>query len=151
MAGSKMLARHINALKAMKGKKVESGWFETDRYPSGRSVAANARVQEFGAIIKRGDTIITIPARPFMRLAWSQFSQKRHEIQAKVAYKMVNESLTPNEVLGLIGLALEAEITRSIKNGNWEPNAPSTVRNKGFNRPLVHSSLMGQSVSSKVS
>ena len=156
MAGSPMLQRHMAAMKAMSGKKAEAGWFETARYPSkagsdGRSVAANARVQEFGAIIRRGDTIITIPARPFMRLAWSQFSQKRQEIQAKVATKMVNGGLTPEQGLGLIGLALESEIVRSIKNGNWEPNSAATIKKKGFDKPLVDSSHMWQSVSSKVS
>lgn len=183
MSGSKMLEKHMAAMKAMSGKKVEAGWFETARYPTsgetkkaksnlegkkgkalaeakkenaaaaptGRSVAANARVQEFGAIIRRGDTIITIPARPFMRLAWSQFSQKRQEIQAKVATKMVNGGLTPEQGLGLIGLALEAEIIRSIKNGNWEPNAASTIKKKGFDKPLIDSAHMWQSVSSKVS
>lgn len=151
-----MIDNHIKRLSALKGKKVEAGWFETDRYPAGegkegRSVAANARVQEFGATIVQGDTIITIPARPFMRLAWTQFSQKRHDIQAKVAVKMVSGNLTPEQGLGMIGNALVGEIIRSIDDGNWQRNADSTAAKKGFNRPLVDSSHMGQTVNMKVS
>lgn len=117
---------------------------------TGRSIAANARTQEFGATIRRGDTTITIPARPFMRLAWSQFSQKRSAIQAKVAINMINGGLSVEQGLGQIGLALEGEIIRAIKNGNWTPNAKSTADAKGFNKPLIDSALMWQTVSSKV-
>lgn len=118
---------------------------------TGRSIAANARVQEFGAVIKRGNTTITIPARPFMRLAWTQFNQNRGEIQAKVAGKMVRGELNPDQGLGAIGLALEGSIVRAIRNGKWAPNAPSTVAAKGFDKPLINTALMWQSVSSKVS
>lgn len=153
---SKMLEKHIAALQAMKGKKVEAGWFESARYGSnsdtpGYSVAKNARVQNFGATIVRGDTIITIPARPFMRLAWSQFSQKRSEIQAKVAMKMITGGLSPIQGLGLLGNALEAEIVRAIKKGGWQPNSDATKAKKGFDKPLIDTAHMWQSVSSKVS
>ena len=187
-AGSKMIEAHIQALKELKGKQVEAGWFESDRYQSdegaiGRSVAANARTQEYGGVIDHpggtkyisdaivGDRFvgtrfvkkdfsgehkvtaahqIVIPARPFMRLAWSMFSQMRHNIQARIARDLVSGKLTPDKALMQIGQTLEGCIAKSIRNGNWTPNAPSTVAAKGFNKPLVKSSQMLQSITSKV-
>lgn len=157
MAGSQMLQKHIKALQAMSKKKIEAGWFESNRYPvgsgggAGFSVARNARVQNFGATIRHGDTIITIPARPFMQLAWSQFSKSRSDIQAKVAVKMVGGNLSPEQGLGMIGLALEGEIAKAMRDGNWQANSAATLLRKNSTKPLFDSKLMFKSISSKVS
>lgn len=168
--GSKLLERHMKALKGIEGKKVEAGWFESDIYPAGGTrgkagatggeqgipVARVARILEFGASIKRQSSsgkeyTINIPARPFMRYAWSQFSNSRVEIQAKIAHKLVQGKITPDQALGQIGLAIEGHIARSIKTGPWAPNAPVTVRIKGFDKPLIDTGHMWKTVSSKVS
>lgn len=52
MGVSKMLEKQIAALKALDGATVEAGWFESNRYPDGKSVAEVARINEFGALIK---------------------------------------------------------------------------------------------------
>jgi hypothetical protein len=93
---------------------------------------------------------IEIPARPFMRLAWLMFLQQRSSIQKAIANKMANGEISAEEGLAQIGMALENCIAQSIKNGNWQTNAPSTVRKKGFNKPLIDSAHMLQSISSKV-
>jgi hypothetical protein len=48
---SKMIDKHIAILKATSGKKVEAGWFESDRYEDGTPVAKIARLNEFGGTI----------------------------------------------------------------------------------------------------
>jgi len=188
ISGSAMINRHIEALKALKGKSVEAGWFESAQYPSeegkpARSVAANARFQEFGGTIDhpggtkyitdaatsermlgtrfvknsfQGEHKVTqahqivVPARPFMRLAWSTFNANRGPIQKRIAAALISGKITPDQALGQIGLELEACIVKSIRNGNWAPNARSTVSAKGFDKPLIETSFMWQSVSSKV-
>jgi hypothetical protein len=184
-----MIERHMENLRAMKGRSVEAGWFESARYDAGpdgkegRSVAANARLQEYGGTIDhpggtkyikdaivagryvgtrfvkntfQGDHEVTkahkivIPARPFMRMAWSMFNARRGAIQKRLATDLVSGKITIDKALGQIGLELEACIVRSIRNGNWTPNAPSTVAKKGFDKPLIESSHMLQSVSSQV-
>lgn len=159
-----LVERHIEALKALKGKSVEAGWFETNRYKSGKKangkeisdklvgtpIAKIARVQEFGATIKRGDKTIVIPARPFMRLAWTKFNAQRKDVQKKIARQLVRGEIKPEQALGQIGLALEGCIVDSIRNGGWEPNAASTVKNKGFDKPLIDSAQMWQGVTSQV-
>jgi len=161
MAKKKTLVeKHLEVLKALKdGYVIEAGWFETNRYKAGKDVpekmvgqpiAKIARIQEFGASIKRGDKTITIPARPFMRLAHSKFGSKRRSIQKKIAHQLISGEVTPQQAAGQIGLVLEGCIVDSIKNGGWAPNAESTVKNKGFDKPLIDSSQMWQGVTSQV-
>ena len=88
---------------------------------------------------------------PFMRHAWVTFSKERAALQKRIAKKLIDGEITPEQALGQIGLALEGQIAKSIKSGPWEPNATSTARRKGFNKPLIDSSHMLQSISSKVS
>ena len=161
MAGSRMLEKHIRALKSLQGKQVEAGWFESDIYPpkgntAGMSVAKVARIQEFGATMHMTSTggkpyDIVIPPRPFMRLAWSNFSTDRSKIQDSAFKQILRGKLSADQVLGQIGLTLEGYIAKSIKNGPWVANAPSTIAAKGFDKPLIDTGHMWKTVSSKVS
>jgi hypothetical protein len=189
---SAMIDRQIEALKGFKGKKVQVGWFETDRYPAeegesvGKSIAEVARLLEFGGTIQHpgGTTYIddaivkgkgagarfvnaktfegqetkktkphaiVIPPRPFMRLAARNFMSKRTAIQATITNKAMKGEITAAQALARVGLVMENEVVKSMKNGNWIPNAPSTIARKGFDKPLIETGLMWKSVSSKVS
>lgn len=154
---SAMINRHIAALKSMKAKKVEAGWFESDRYGAtkgssvGVPVAKIARINEFGATIVRGKTTIIIPSRPFMRGAWLKFSNERKLVQGKIARQMIKKQITAEVALNQIGILLEGYIVKSIRDGGWQKNAKSTERKKGFNTPLIESSHMWKTVNSKVS
>lgn len=144
----------------------------------GESVAYIARVLEFGGTINHpGGTkyvqlpngkskfvsnsfmgphkvtaahTITIPARPFMRLAYGNFRQQRTKIQSKIAKDLINKKISPDQALGQIGTALENCIALSMKNGGWEKNAASTIAKKGFDKPLFHIGTMFKNISSKV-
>lgn len=93
---------------------------------------------------------IIIPARPFMRHAWSNFLVRRVQLQKQLATDILSGKVTPDKALGKIALVLEGLIAKSIRDGNWTPNAPSTVAAKGFDKPLIDTSHMLQSLSSKV-
>lgn len=140
----------IEALEKLRDRRVEAGWFESDRYPSGESVASVMRLQEFGGSIQEQYFVAVIPARPFMRLASSNFSDKRLEIEKRVFGRYVSGKINPEQALAQIGQAMESEIVYSIKNGAWTPNAPYTIKKKGFDKPLIDSGHAWQSVSSKV-
>lgn len=188
MAVSKLLQKHIAALKAIENKKVEAGWFESNRYPDGKSVAYIASVLEYGCVIEvsgRTQTVyrkvdangdfanegrfvkaaksnfatdhfvpahtIVIPARPFMRLAYSNFKKSLPDLQKKLGKQFLDGKITADQMLGQIGLHLESLIIDSMQNGGWTPNAKSTIANKGFDKPLKHWGTMMQTVTFKVS
>lgn len=144
------LKAHIQALKALNAKTVKAGWFASNRYPDGYSVAQNAAFQNSGGVIKRGDHQIVIPARPFMDLAGTNVQTQ----QSATAKQLINQVLRQNEeapkALAKIGLLMENEIKKAIVQGEWAPNAPSTVKKKGFNKPLVDSGILLKTVASKV-
>lgn len=187
--GSQMINRQVAALKAAQGMSVEAGWFSSDRYPAekgesvGRSVAAVARLNEFGGTIQHpggtkyiddaivggkavgarfvgpqfvGATSVTaphtinIPARPFMRLAWTNFKANHTKVYAKLAKSIVGRRTTPEQALAQVGMELENQIAKSIKSGQWVANAPSTISKKGFDKPLIDTAHMLQTVNSKV-
>ena len=149
---SAALSEQIKALKQLDGLQVEAGWFETARYQAGPKVnpkmvgmpvATIARFNEFGT--RRA------PARPFMRLAYKEFLSTKEALQKKVARQMIAGKADPEKAMKQIGLFMEGCIVNSIKNGGWAPNAPSTVKKKGFDTPLIDSGQMWQTVASKVS
>lgn len=147
---------HIAALKGLEGKKVEAGWFESDRYGAGEGavgvpVAKIARIQEFGAAITKGKTVIVIPSRPFMRMAWAKFSANRPTLQKAIARKIIEKGLSAEKALAQIGLELENCIASSIRDGGWQRNAASTIAKKGFDAPLRDTKHMFKTINSKVS
>lgn len=154
---SPLIDKHIKALKEAAGSKVEAGWFESDRYggtkkdSTGVPVAKIARINEFGATITRGKATIIIPSRPFMRGAWLKFRSDRKKIQAKIAKQMIDKKLTGDQAMAQIGLILEGYIVGSIRDGGWQGNADSTIKKKGFDKPLIDTGHMWKTVSSKVS
>ncbi len=154
-----IMKQHQELLKKMHGTTVEAGWFETARYQAGKGVpqkmvgvpvARIARINEFGATIKRGKTTIRIPARPFMRAATAKFGQKHTPMMAALSKKIMRGQLKPEQALAQIGMFMEGLIVDSIKNGGWARNAPSTIRKKGFDKPLIDTAQMWQAVTSKV-
>lgn len=156
---SKLLARHIEQLEALSGATVEAGWFETDRYPGeegkpGELTAVIARKQEYGFTTylptKSGPVRVEVPARPFMRYAYELFLRQRKQMEINIAKKIFSGKISAEQALGQIGMAMENCITDSIKNGPWIPNAPLTIKLKGFDKPLIDSGHLWQTVSSKV-
>ena len=93
---------------------------------------------------------IVIPARPFMRLAWSNFLNQKATMQKKMAKDIMSGKKTADQCLIDIGHLLEGFIAKAIVNGGWTPNAQSTIQKKGFDKPLVHDSIMLGSVTSQV-
>ena len=85
-----------------------------------------------------------------MRLAWSNFGKSRAKIQGLIAKQLIEGTIEADQALGQIGQHLENCIVESIQYGGWQKNADSTVEGKGFDKPLIDTALMWQSVSSKV-
>lgn len=180
MAKTRLVDRHIAALQALgKKNEIEAGWFESNRYKAGKvsaktvkdrngkkvktkdreidpkkvgmSIAWVMRIQNFGATIKgKGGKIIRIPPRPFMQLAYLRFLQRRKKIQARMAEDLLKGKLAPEKVLGQIALELEGCIVDAIRDGDWAPNAKSTIEQKGFDKPLIDTSQAWQGVASSV-
>ena len=121
---------------------VRIGWFQQNRYDDNTPVAAVARWNEFGT----GN----IPSRPFMRPVLHSQKQTilenlRHQYQMAIRN---NQNTT--KVLHLIGEDVRWRIQSQILATTTPPNAPSTIKAKGFNKPLYDTGFMLNSVNYQV-
>ena len=127
-------------LSKLKEGRCRVGFFATAKYADGISVASVARHNEFGT--KSG-----VPARPFMRPA----IHRNYENLVDLLHRKYTEAIRNNDdtmnVLVQFGMYCQGLIQEQIIN-TWEPpNAPSTIKRKGFNAPLRDTKVMLHSVS----
>lgn len=129
--------RYFQELKKLADMEVVVGFQEGQAYEDGTSMAEVAAYNEFGS----SDT----PARPFMK---QSFEKREKELQA--ACNQVNTALskgdTAEHALNQLGVITKGMVQEEIASGDFAPNAPSTVRQKGSEQPLIDTGTMRQSV-----
>lgn len=86
------------------------------------------------------------PSRPFLRKSVDENTDKITALcQSQV--KRLARGATAQEILQQIGVVMEGLVQDKIRDGEFKPNAPSTIRKKKSDHPLIASSRMRQSVS----
>lgn len=85
------------------------------------------------------------PARPFMQQSWENHEDELKQL-CQQAYNIVTNGGTAEEACRVIGVAGVGIIQKEIVEGSFEPNAESTIRKKGSDRPLIDTGQMRQSV-----
>ena len=124
--------------KFMGKEKLEIGFFESAKYPSGEYVAQVARYNEFGTL--------NIPMRPFFRNAINKNIKKWYA----TLQNAINQNATPSKALSIVGEVARADIIQSITDLRTTPNAESTIKQKKSTNPLIDTGLMRRSVTYKV-
>ncbi len=90
---------------------------------------------------------ITIPSRPFFRTA---IEEKKGEWAGVVLNALKAGETNINVILSAVGEKQKSDIRKSIIAWNDPGNASSTIKKKGFNKPLIDTKFMLDSVSYKV-
>ena len=87
-----------------------------------------------------------IPARPFLR---QSVDENESDIRAYGAafVRKIARGGTAADSLKKMGVYMKGIVQRTIRDGRFVPNAPSTVRKKGSDRPLIDTGRLRQSVS----
>lgn len=136
----------------LKAQEVHVGYFESETYPDGTSVAYVATVQEFGAPEQN------IPSRPFFRNAIKKNREKWAE-RAGIEIKAVLEnSRTVKQALNRVGLVMVGDVKESIIDGSYQPLTERTLAERQrrkktpgvATKPLVDTSQMMRTTSHKV-
>ena len=141
---------------------AKAGWFETNKYPDGTSVAYVASIQEYGAHFTRfgekaGDYSVVIPPRPFMRPTVIRETAHWSELIAKGVAACLNGRSTPESVLDKVAARAAGDIAKSISLVQTPPLKQSTIdaRRRALTdkktvglltKPLVDTGLMLDSV-----
>ena len=99
---------------------------ENATYPDGTPIAAVAFWNNYGTS--------TAPARPFFS---NMIEEQKPTWGGKVAKLVKATSGDGAKVLALMGEDIQSALIQSIRDTDEPPNAPSTIKRKGFNKPLV--------------
>jgi len=118
---------------------LQVGFMEGATYPDGTTVAQVAFWDEFGTQ--------TSPARPFFR---SMVSKESPTWGNKLAKLLKATGDDGERSLSILGEDIKGALEQSIIDTNTPPNAPSTISAKGFNKPLIDTSHMKNSITYKV-
>ena len=125
------------------------GRFEDDGTPTAQVAYWN----EFGTIrreedIDGGGDILSIqtPARPFFRTMISEGSPTWGKKLGKI---LKAADYDVELALNRMGEVMQGQLLASIDAMVDPPNAPSTIKRKGFNKPLVDTGKMRKSVEEK--
>ena len=106
-------------------------------YEDGTELVQVAAYNEFGGSDR--------PARPFMKQSF-----ENHEPELRQAGQMANNILaaggSADMALNRIGAVAKGIVQTEIREGGFAPNAPSTIRSKGSDQPLIDTGHMRQSV-----
>lgn len=142
--GSKFRSALRNAVSKAAGGAVRVGILETQTYPTkdGKgdvSVAQVAYWNEYGTA--------TIPARPFFR---NTIADKQDEWADNAASILQHADGDVGKALALIGEGVKGDIVETIQNFSEPENAPSTVKKKGFNKPLIDTGDLWRAIQSEV-
>jgi hypothetical protein len=134
-------------------KKLQIGFFSEDRYGPENSnfpVALVAAWQDKGAPFV-GDK--HIPARPFMSVGLKELLKSPlYTSKYKKAYIDILENNSDFErQYKKISIDVVPRLKKIIDRWAIPPNAPATVKEKGFNDPLINTGKMRDSVKAKVS
>lgn len=109
-------------------------------YPNGTPVAMIAAVNEFGRPPVQ-------PPRPYFR---NMIAANKREWPDAIAGLLKANDYDADRALDQAGAAIAGQLRQSIVN-LWEPPlAPSTIRRKGFDKPLIDTSMLLNSIDHEV-
>ena len=87
-----------------------------------------------------------IPSRPFIQnVDLGRRNEINNFIKAQVKAGL-DAGSDARKIMNTIGVYVKGIIQDEIVTGNWVPNAPSTIKRKGSNKPLIDTGRMRQSV-----
>lgn len=143
IAGGGALERKLKELADKVGvsKTLRVGFLEGATYPDGTSVPLVAAIQEFGAPTKN------IPPRPFFR---DMISAKSGNWAQSLGNLAVKNNFDVDATLNQMGAGIKNQLQESIRTFDKVPLAQSTIDKKGFDKQLIDTSVMINSVSWEV-
>jgi hypothetical protein len=141
--GGAKLEAYLRDLASRVGKPgtLRVGFLEGATYPDGTSVPLVAAIQNFGAA-SRG-----IPPRPYFS---NMVADKADGWGPALARILQGNDYDGPAALELMGAGIAGQLRQSIVDTNAPPLAPATIARKGFEKPLIDTSHMLNSVDFEV-
>lgn len=121
---------------------LKVGFLSGATYPDGTPVPLVAAANEFG------NPSNNQPPRPFFRNAIANHENEWSEVAGKLAE---GGRVDTETLLGLLGEKIKIDIQEEIRTLLEPPLSPSTIKRKGFSKPLIDTSHMLNSVDYEIS
>lgn len=86
------------------------------------------------------------PARPFLRKSVDENETMINNFCQQQLRELMEGRISSQSVLSRIGAMQVGLVQEKITDGDYVPNAPSTIRKKGSDKPLIDTGRMRQSV-----
>ncbi|WP_210461680.1 hypothetical protein [Pantoea ananatis] len=118
-------------------KTLRVGFLEGATYPDGESVAMVAAANEFGG------PGMNRPPRPFFRRMLAEKSPQWGDDLGKIALAVNYDA---SALFGLMGERIKEQLQGSIRDFTDPVLAQSTIQRKGFDKPLIDTGHMLNSV-----
>ena len=120
-------------------KKVRVGFLEGATYPDGTAVAQVAFWNEYGTD--------TAPPRPFFR---DMIKSKSGTWGDGIAVQLRENNMDVGKAMEVAGMGIKGQLVESINEFSSPSNAAATVAIKGFDKPLIDTGHMRNSVDYEV-
>ena len=89
----------------------------------------------------------TIPSRPFLAQTVQMHEEEIREMVAtEISQTLIGEK-DSQQAFNAIGEDVRQKVQNRINEGQFVPNAPSTIKHKGHDRPLIDTGTMRDSIS----
>lgn len=137
--------RIVKNLQRLDGTEISAGILQSaGSYSKGQSLVDVAIWNEYGTQ--------KIPSRPFIRIASDQNRRKWERLSADCINEILDGSRTrPGYIGKRIGKAMKADIQAVMGDkSKLAPNAPSTIKKKGHDKPLIDTGKLQSSVDYRV-
>lgn len=121
------------AKKVGNGTTIKVGFLDGSTYPDGTTVPMVAAANEFG------DPGANRPPRPFIR---NMIEEKSPEWPDDISKILIATGYDGRATFSLMGERIKGQMQESIRNFSDPPLAPSTIAKKGFDKPLIDTSVM---------
>ena len=108
----------------------------------------NAKISQqpaayIASILEYGDPAHGLPPRPFFSTMIKMYSKTWHPF---LLHELKRTKYDSRKALESLGLRVSEQLKDSILLGDWAPLKPGTVKNKGFDTPLIDSHNMINSI-----
>lgn len=133
----------IHELKQLDGKEVKAGVLKDAGDNEGVPLVNIAFWNEYGT--RR------IPSRPFVRIASDENKNKWGNVASDGVGQIIERRIKWRKCCGMVGEQMKGDIKKVIGDkSKLAPNAPSTIRRKGHDKPLIETGLMKSKVDFRI-
>lgn len=130
--------KFFSEIKKLNKLQVRVGFQQGDEQEEGVDLLDIAMWNELGTS--------SSPSRPFMRKSVDENEEKINAFLNVQIKKLAKGEATAEQVFKAVGAFQKGLVQEKIKNGEFEPNSPYTIKKKGSDKPLIDTGTMRQSV-----